>query len=66
MINFTTQELEDIYIFALEYGGDSGNAICSKIAEKYTFCHMCNSLIPNEHWQEHYEKEFEREYPSSL
>jgi len=61
-MEFNLQELQDIYRTYEAYG-IIDTPVIYKILQKYTYCHMCNSLILNKHWEEHYQKEFEREYP---
>jgi hypothetical protein len=57
-MEFTLEELSDIYFMLLDYGGYSSRVILSKIEQKYTFCPICNRLFLKDDFQAHYDSEF--------
>lgn len=60
-MEFSLNELNEIYGALIEQGGDSNLVIINKIETKYTFCHFCNNLILNEEFESHQSKHFEDE-----
>lgn len=59
MIEFTVEELTDIYFMLHDYGVNNSYAILSKIEQKYTFCWFCNQLILNENFESHQNTHFD-------
>ena len=52
-MNFTQQELNEIYFALLEQGGFSASLIIKRIESEYTRCYFCDHLILNSAFQEH-------------
>lgn len=53
-MNFTIEELEDIYITYQSHGVTNSSAVLAKISSEYTYCHLCNHLIPNLEYEQHF------------
>lgn len=54
-MNFTLEELEDIWETYQAYGSTNNSKVLAKIATQYTYCHLCNHLIENNKFQKHFD-----------
>lgn len=54
-MEFTLQELEDIYETYLAYGLIDNQKVLIKISTEYTYCSLCNHLILNTEYQNHFD-----------
>jgi len=52
---FTKDELEDIYETYLDRGVIDNQKVLIKINTEYTYCSLCNHLIPNAEYQQHFD-----------
>lgn len=60
-MTFTLEELEDIYETYLDRGVTNNQKVLIKINTEYTYCSLCNHLIPNAQYQQHFDRHFESE-----
>ena len=54
-MQFTLEELEDIYETYLAYGVIDNQKVLIKISTEYTYCSLCNHLIPNAEYYQHFD-----------
>ncbi|AVI36995.1 TPA: hypothetical protein PVK60_003859 [Acinetobacter baumannii] len=54
-MTFTLEELEDIWITYYSHGGVNNSKVLAKIRAEYTFCPLCDHLIPNSEYQQHFD-----------
>jgi hypothetical protein len=55
-MTFTLDELEDIWFTYHSHGGINNSVVLKKIRSEYTFCCLCNHLIPNFEYIKHYDQ----------
>lgn len=56
---FTLEELEDIYQTYMAYGSTNDSFVLKKINTQYSYCHICNHLIPNLEFNKHVDDHFD-------
>ena len=54
-MTFTLEELEDIWETYQAYGSTNNSKVLAKIATEYSYCHLCNHLIPVADFQQHFD-----------
>lgn len=54
-MNFTLEELEDIWETYQVYGSTNNSKVLAKISTQYTYCHLCNHLISKNQFQKHFD-----------
>ena len=52
-MTFSLDELEEIWETYQAYGSTNNSKVLAKIATEYSYCHLCNHLIPNNQFQIH-------------
>lgn len=53
-ITFSLDELEEIWETYQAYGSTNNSKVLAKISTEYTYCHLCNHLIPVSDFQQHF------------
>ena len=55
-MTFTLDELEDIWFTYHSHGGINDSVVLNKIRAEYTYCNLCDHLIPNSEYEDHYDQ----------